>query len=223
MLEMQYVLIQDRISASTEEKHSKHAETLQQYFPMKIPTQCFYFQLHWHFPAGPALTETIAFDFFIEGNWMSKCQSWRHDSLQYTNVEYSTIADRAINWGTVFPFLSRGRKMSLWKMVSYWAEMAGLSGARKTSYSKLHSWQPQDESVLRVSYLSKGWRMVMLSRKALYQERRSYQGAANRQLAFLALCALAAYAGCRDISPLSLMLFYCSGWSSAAKRSGCET
>lgn len=50
---------------------------------------------------------------------MSKCQSCRHVSLQYTNVEYSTIADRAINWGTVFPFLSKERKMSLWKMMSY--------------------------------------------------------------------------------------------------------
>jgi len=68
MLKLQYIVISDRISVSTEEKHSKHAETLQQYFPMKIPTQCVYFQLHWHFPTGPALTEITASDFFMEGN-----------------------------------------------------------------------------------------------------------------------------------------------------------
>lgn len=131
-------------------------------------------------------------------------QAWF--SLQYTNIEYSTIADRAINWGTVFPFLSRERKMSLWKMVIYWAAMDGLSGAGKTL-----TYFTADSPKTKVFYLSKAWRMVLLSRKALYRERRSCQGAANMQLAFLGLCALAAYVGCTDISPLSLMLFYCSG------------
>lgn len=80
-------------------------------------------------------------------------QAWF--SLQYTNVEYSTVADRAIKWGTVFPFLSRERKMSLWKMVIYWAAMDGLSGAGKTPYL-LHSWQPQDKSVLFEQGLKNG-------------------------------------------------------------------
>ena len=68
---------------------------------MEIPTQCVYVSLHQHFRTRPALTKIIALDFFVEGNWMSKCQSCRHDSLQYTNIEYSTIADRAINWGNM--------------------------------------------------------------------------------------------------------------------------
>jgi len=33
----------------TEEMHSRRAETLQQHFPMKIPTQCVYVSLHQHF------------------------------------------------------------------------------------------------------------------------------------------------------------------------------
>lgn len=68
---------------------------------MEIPTQCVYVSLHQHFRTRPALTKIIALDFSLEGNWMSKCQSCRHDSLQYTNIEYSTIADRAINWGNM--------------------------------------------------------------------------------------------------------------------------
>lgn len=40
-------------------------------------------------------------------------------------------------------------------MVIYWAAMDGLSGAGKTPYL-LHSWQPQDESVLFEQGLKNG-------------------------------------------------------------------
>lgn len=42
---------------STEETHCRHAETLQQYFLMKIPTQCVYVSLHQHFSNKPGFNK----------------------------------------------------------------------------------------------------------------------------------------------------------------------
>lgn len=125
---------------STEEMHARHAETLHQYFPMKTPTQRVYVSLHQHFSNKPA--SNISPDFSVEGNWMSKCQSCRQDSLQYADFEHTTIADRALNWSNMmygnccyFPrkLLSREYNMSLWKAGSVWAEMDGLPEARTIS------------------------------------------------------------------------------------------
>lgn len=69
-------------------------------FPWKFQHNVFMFHFS-IFLTSLALTKIISPDFSVEGNWMSKCQSCRQDSLQYTDFELSTIADRALSWGNM--------------------------------------------------------------------------------------------------------------------------
>lgn len=70
-------------------------------FPWKFQHNVFMFHFISIFPTSPTLTKVISPDFSAEGNWMSKCQSCRQDSQQYTDFQHSIIADRALNWGNM--------------------------------------------------------------------------------------------------------------------------
>lgn len=142
-----YMNTRRRRRVSAAEMHSRHAETLHQHFPMKIPTQCVYVSLHQHFSNKPALTKTISLDSLWKetGCHSTSAAGKILCSTQITNTQLQIVPKPGATWCMGIAVFSQ---KTSFKWIQYepvgndWAEMDRFPEARTTSYSMTHSLHP---------------------------------------------------------------------------------